>query len=35
MSNEELTAAAKGGDKDALLDLWAQVRRMVWKFIPR
>lgn len=35
MSNEELAVTAKDGDKDALLDLWAQVRRMAWKFLPR
>lgn len=35
MSNEELAAMARGGNGDALLDLWAQVRRLAWKFIPR
>lgn len=35
MSNEELAVTAKGGDKDALLDLWAQVRRLAWRFLPR
>ena len=35
MNNEELAVTAKGEDKDALLDLWAQVRRMAWKFLPR
>lgn len=35
MSNEELAAMARGGDGDALLDLWAQVRRLAWKFLPR
>ena len=35
MSNEEIAVLAQTGDKDALLTLWAQVRRLAWKFIPR
>ena len=35
MSNEELCALAGGGDRDAMMELWWQVRRLAWKFIPR
>lgn len=35
MSNEELAVTAKGGDTNALLDLWSRVRRLAWRFIPR
>lgn len=35
MSNEEIAVLAQTGDRDALLTLWAQVRRLAWKFIPR
>lgn len=35
MSNEELCALAGGGDRDAMMELWRQVRRLAWKFIPR
>lgn len=35
MSNEELAVTAKGGDREALLALWAQVRRLAWRFMPR
>lgn len=35
MSNEELAVAVKGGNGEALLTLWAQVRRLAWKFMPR
>lgn len=35
MSNEELAVTAKGGNGEALLTLWAQVRRLAWKFMPR
>lgn len=35
MNNEEIAVLAQTGDRDALLTLWAQVRRLAWKFIPR
>lgn len=35
MGNKELAATARGGDTGALMDLWAQVRRLAWRFIPR
>ena len=35
MSNEELAVAVKCGNGEALLTLWAQVRRLAWKFMPR
>jgi len=31
MSNETLAVLAQGGDREALLELWAQVRRFIWK----
>jgi len=31
MTNEELTVLAQGGDREALLKLWGQVRRLVLK----
>lgn len=35
MSNEELAGRARDGDGAALLELWGQVRRLAWRFIPR
>lgn len=35
MNNEKLVLLVQTGDKDALLTLWVQVRRLAWKFIPR
>lgn len=35
MTNEELAGLARNGDESALLELWKQVRRLAWKFIPR
>ena len=31
MSNEELVALIQGGERDKLVELWRQVRRMVLK----
>ena len=31
MNNEELAAMAQAGDREALLKLWTQVRRMVYQ----
>ena len=30
MGNKELAVTARGGDTGALMDLWAQVRRLAW-----
>lgn len=35
MSNEEFAVMIQAGRRELLLDLWAQVRRMAWKFLPR
>lgn len=35
MTNEELAVLARGGSTAALLELWDQVRRLAWRFIPR
>ena len=35
MTNEELAGLTRNGDESALLELWKQVRRLAWKFIPR
>lgn len=35
MSNEELAAAHQAGDRDALLALWRQIRRLVMKYANR
>lgn len=35
MTNEELAVMVQSGDRDALLVLWEQVRRLVWKYANR
>lgn len=35
MTNEGLATLAQGGDEDALLTLWGQVRRLAWKQMAR
>lgn len=34
-SNEKLAVSIQEGNGEALLTLWAQVRRLAWKFMPR
>lgn len=35
MTNEELAVQAQNGDRDALLTLWNQTRKLAWNFIGR
>lgn len=34
-TNEQLASRAQGGDEAALLELWNQVKRLAWYFMPR